>query len=100
MQHAFAGFNEGGKMQDSINSMASENGFQFRPVANFPFDKVRTCRNRKALGMGKIVIDNDTMSRFHEQVCDCTPNIPGTASDECVQRGYLLLCQRNCPVSF
>ena len=77
-------------MQDSIDWMTSEDGLQFLPVADFPFDKGRTCRDRGTLGMGKIVIDHDTMPRFHKQVSDSAPDIPGTASNECVQFDHLL----------
>jgi hypothetical protein len=80
-------------MQDSINVVASESGFHFRSVADFPFDKGRDCWHRKALGMGQIVIDHDTMPGSREQVGYGAPYVTSATGDECVQLDYLLIYQ-------
>jgi hypothetical protein len=87
MNHGFAGFNQRGEVENSIEGLTlflcrDEKVFNRGPVGELSLNKFQSGGQKIEPPMAQIVEDYRLISRFGKQLRNCTTYVPGTTSNQ------------------
>lgn len=93
VEHGLASFNEGGKMEDSVEGLAcvarqNEKVFKGGPVSEFSLDEIDAWREQVAPAVAKIVKNESLMSFFYKQTRYGTTDVPCATSNQYLHKKY------------
>src|SRR5271154_3832449 len=90
MFHAFAGFDQGGEVHDSVEGTGSEDAFELGAVGNVALNEFGARRKQVAPGVTEVVVDDHFVTFVQQRVCDRPADVACASSDQDSQ--YFLLC--------
>jgi hypothetical protein len=84
--HGFAGFDEGGEVEDAVEGRAGISGcvekvFNRGPICDFTFHELYVARNELAPAVTQVVENDSLMPLSGEEICDCPANVSSATSD-------------------
>lgn len=84
--HAFAGFNESGKVHDAVYS-GMEKFFEGGAVSHLALNELSIRGKHGTAGVAKVVVNDDLVTFFKQELGDSSTDVASAASNEDAQRG-------------